>query len=363
MEDFERMKALSYSIPAQHDPGWFELRFRSANSSGYGDYFNAWGRRGEELHKAASKTRTEPNYYMSFGTTFERTSGYLFTATTGLEYSETGSVGHKSNDRIRGSVDGYGLDKNNKLYILETKTPSKRVPSGGLPSEEYLYQIIQNIEIANASYAYFNDVRLVPCATSDFYHPALGRDPANGTTTECTYARHQFAKRLPSPITMVFLRMYPTEETLKSGKYTHWWVDNIFDAFAGAHEKVTQQDLFRLITELVYKFIPVSHTTNVGDDARCWLECQIDEAREDFGNYCAGYAVMRLDAHLIQKVFRNKTFWETRIKPIAEKWIADLDAVQSGKEVPEEPPIDHSELPWPEDPVGTQASSEEEEGR
>lgn len=357
---YDRLRLKGYTLPAQHEPEWFELRFRSANSSAYEDYFNAWGKRDQELQKAAKRVRTEPNYYMSFGTTFERTSGYLFTAITGLEYAEIGSVGHPSNDRIRGSVDGYGLDKDGRMFILETKTPSKRMPSSAIPHEGYLYQVIQNIEIADASYGYFNDVRLLPCATSDFCHPSLARDPVYGNSVYATYARHQFAKASEKKITMVFLRIYPTEETLRSDNYHHWWIDNIFDAFSGAHHKLTMVDVTNLITQLVYKFVPVAHTTVLGDDVRPWVETLIDESRDLIEDYCAGYAVMRVDAHLIQKIYRNKQFWEDQLKPVAEEWLSDLDKVAKGEEVEATPKVDHDDLPWPDDDAGTVTSEDTE---
>ena len=331
MDSYQRLLRLSTVVAPQRSPDWYTQRFHAANSSQYETMFNANNMRTRQLISAVNNAIGKTNLAMTWGTTMEECSGYVFTATTNLEYKEIGSIGHPENQRIRGSVDGYGLDGEKKLFVLETKTPFTRVPGPKLQSRGYYCQVVQNIEIVNASYGLFNDVRLLPCTTDLALDESAAYDISTEDIVECSFSRYNVASTLPKPINLISVAVYPSEDSSNdSESSTHVegdrWFGNLFDAFSGQNPHLTLGQLKKVITKLDYKWCPMNHTVERGEEAREWIELEHDKISSMKDT--VGYALLKLDAHNIERIERNHNYWQFSLRPIAERWLDDLDAVR-----------------------------------
>jgi hypothetical protein len=352
MDRYAILKNRAASVPKQHSQEWYYARFMRANSSQYGAMCNVRGRREEALMEAAKMEKSESNFLMDIGTKLEDTSGLVFTATTGMKYDVTGSLGHPDYPKeIGGSVDGFGLDHEGKIFVLETKTPSKRVPGPRLGEILYMYQVLQNIEIVNGDYGLFNDVRLLACTTGDLLDPTAAHDMLTHQLVDCTFKRYQLAmdpsrlnpKAPPSldPINLIAVGIMKGEDVGEDDGEKQW-MGNIFDSFVGS---VLPEDTFeKLITGPAYDFVPIACTREVGESAREWTETVLDQIRES--EKYVGLCYFKLDVHLIQRIERDTKFWETYQKPVALKWYADLEAARRGKIAMTEEKDEH-DLPKP----------------
>lgn len=392
MDSYDHLMRLRATIPPQGSPEWYLQRYGSGNSSQYGSMFNVDGRRNKELQIAAYEIRPESNFYTSWGKLVENVSGYAFSAETGLSYQEIGSVPHPLYQSIRGSVDGFGKDDRNRLFALETKSPVKRVPSRSLHSLVYLYQIIQNIEISNADYGIYNDVRLLPCASEDILDPETARDPTNGALLICRHLKYGEASRegcslnvthsRPS-VTTIATAIYcndpdnpaplhtdPTsldrsqideeasadtfyvggEETLCPSDSMRQqvctpWYGNIFDAYTGRHSSYNFSALINLFTSYAISFRPIGHTNRVGESMRAWAEHMYSLASQT--TEAIGYAFFKVDVHNIQIIKREHDFWDRVLRPVAIQWVEDVRAIKEGRQPAIIPAIAEECLPSP----------------
>lgn len=361
------IEKMSENIPPQRSQEWHDIRKKAGNSSQYGVMFNVRGDRQHALRELAGRNNgsngNKATLAMCWGTLFEVVSGYAFEVEMGLAYRETGSLPHPSFPRIRGSVDGYGvIPDSEKLFVLETKTPFSRIPSDAISDPLYFYQVIQNIEIIDADFGLFNDVRLLPCATEDLFDDDAGRDPKTGIPTICRYAKYGELV-LPSVnverdcihITMIAVAIYgcldtPSishriEEEGEERMKTPWY-GNIFDALTDRHSTLSRHQLYRSIESLSISVIPVGHTSKKGEDAREWVEEMYDRVAGD--EDAIGITFFKLDVHLIQVVPRESTFWRDHLLPVALRWVNDVDRVCSGvTTIPHTPLTPHHNLPLP----------------
>lgn len=404
-ERAKRLRIARVSAPAQHSTEWYQLRFGSSNSSQYRSIFNVDGTRDVELALAAARQGADHSLAMSWGTLMENVSGYLFSAETGLSFEEIGSLPHPSYPRIRGSVDGFGVDGDGCLFALETKTPFSRVPTAAISDVTYIYQMIQNVEIIDADYALFNDVRLLPCATEDLYDESACRDPDSGMLLFARYAKHGLARQQagkqvgkqarsgvrmvatavtvndPSlaalahidPASLPHSRFSPsaaaaaaaadaadaadeeyviegsetlTYEAEKDKRIDGEWYGNVFDALTDHHSRWTRDDLHQRLLTYSIAFRPIGHTFAAADASDGeWIERMYSVASQD--RDAIGIAFFRVDVHNVQRVERATSFWHSVLRPRALQWIADIDAVRAGHKPSLVPTIAHYDLPLP----------------
>jgi len=372
---FKYLLELSKTLPQQRTPEWYKERALAANSSQYETMMNVWGNRNRALSDAIEERMIKRNYAMAIGTTFERVSGYLFYLATGLTYKEIGSVQHPKYPRIRGSVDGFGLDRKGKLYVLETKTPSRRIPSDCVSSPGYLYQMLQNIEILDADYCLFNDVRLLACPTSLIDDPDSGYpldSPAD--VVQCSFERHRLAdpkypcpivedisfveqsldrKDLP-PVTIVAAGLKRTSPfndewissvIIKLKGRTDTWLGNLFDSYPGQHPFLQYDDVVDILTKFDFDCVSIDHTRARGEEAKQWADEVYAKYAED--PRCCACVFFKVDVHLIQFIHRDTEFWLSHLKPIADQWIGDIDSLIRGKDVPPMPRMEKKKCPLP----------------
>jgi len=322
---FERLERMRSVLPPQQSEEWFRQRRTSGNSSQYGDMFNVYGDREKCLKSAAAEEGAKNAFPTSWGTLLECVSGYLFTEVTSLPFRDIGSVSHPLYPRIRGSVDGYGLDREGNLFVLETKTPFSRIPSRDLDNVLYLYQMIQNMEIVDGDYALFNDVRLLPCTTDDICDPSIGRDPGSGAKRAASFRRHNLAAR--STITTVAASIHYSD-----GSGGGNWIGNIFDAYTDQHSSLSFDIMRDLIVSRKIRLNPFTHTALIGEEVREWSEKVYSQTMEgDNGADAIGCLFFKVDVHNIQRIDRPWGFWDTYLKPTALRWIEDIDRVIAGE--------------------------------
>jgi hypothetical protein len=335
---YKYLLARTASVPVQHSEAWYQARYLSANSSQYGSMFNLFGRKKTELQHASKMEKTGSNFLMNFGTLLEDTSGFIFSETMDLKYENTGSLSHPKYPRIRGSVDGFGKE-GDKIFVLETKTPTKRVPIDRISELTYMYQIIQNLEVTDGDYAYFNDVRLLACPTTDLYDPTSGYDIVGKHPATCTFSRYQLAEGQP-PINLIATSIERVDQEEKKT-----WIGNLCDCFNGKHPTLGYGAFEDIANPDKYRFVPIGVTTKIGEDAREWVEGTYKKIHDLSSSI--GCAFFKLDVHLIQRIERDAPFWEKYLLPIALKWIEDLDNAREGKTVVNDPVLEEADLPVP----------------
>lgn len=387
---YEALMRMRTTLPPQRSPEWYAQRYGSGNSSQYQYMFNVGGSRDRELIAVSKKTPPSTSVPMSWGTLVENISGYLFSIETGLQYEEIGSIPHHSFPQIRGSLDGFGQDDEGHLFALETKSPVSRIPCGYLSEITYLYQVLQNIEISDADYGLFNDVRLLPCTTEDVLDRECARDMVRGITMFCRYAKYgevaepsrredkgrysvnKSFRRVGAKIVAVKVyRNSPDDvktplsattaktseecpivngtETLVEGEKRESpstpWLGNIFNAYTGNREEFTMRDLFHLITGLLISFVPIGYCTSIGEDAREWSETMIAVASQD--PLSIGYAFFKVDVHSVRVVPRDSGFWYDHLRPMAIRWVDDIHAIEEGRMPSRVPSVWKEDLPRP----------------
>jgi len=374
---FGRLQDLSETLPPQHSPEWYATRMKSANASEYGRYEGYYQPRSECLLETCQQIRgtlSKPaNLLMSFGTTFEEISGYLFTQVTGFSYYAIGSLGHPLNDRIRGSLDGYGLDHLNRLFVLETKSHASQntFPGPSIGNPNYAKQVVQNIEIADADYALFNSTRLIPCTSDDVRDSMCGHSMIGGRLEVCRFSRYNLADPstmavwkgetpLPS-IHLIAISVSIRKSLLPRNEITS--IGNPFDALTRRHPWMTQEMLEQYIISGSIRWKAFDHTHLIGPSEALdeWIEkCELAKKnvddhppevarvadRQDDDCVC-GVAYMKVSSHNIQAVPRQKEYWETYLRPVSEAWIRDLDDALDGRGREE-----REQIAYP-DPIGT----------
>lgn len=388
MDRFEYLKIASYLIPEQQSELWFELRYTSANSSQYDVYMDRYNRRDQELEQAVNPNENDRvnNFYTSFGSVFEKASNIPFTAETGLTYRDIGSLSHPDHPRIRGSVDGYGKDRSGELFILETKTPPKRVPIHAISRRGYLYQVMQNIEILDGDYGLFNDVRLIMCPTKCISHHFLGYDPCTGEEDKCSFGRYQYAnlewqvddelstkhlnrpdpklKLEPVHVICVSLErdfnrytksnlesrnvkdiddsdlLLPRSEgtiqsklwkkmkehicpVYKSGVLVKSWIGNLSDTYDKSHPIFSRNDFKDMLISRVFKIRPCGYTRERHQKADEWASATFEKVKKDSKSF--GCMFLKVDSQVIQHIPRSTKFWNTYLLPSAEEWLRDMD--------------------------------------
>lgn len=371
IQKFKSISKLRQSSPEQLSSEWFNIRFTSCNSSMYDAVFNLYNKRNTCLIHASNKYKSPSTFITSVGTNFESISNYLFSKTTGFEIFPLGSIPHPLYSRIRGSVDGYGLNSDNKLFVLETKTPYSRIPSSSLTNITYMYQIIQNMEIINADIAYYNDVRLLPCSDSEITDPLYGREINNGSLTTCTFQRFNLAVEKKDPINLICCMVKRRYYDKNGNEIKNFdleftedeWQGNIFNFYnedSNSNEmfnikaiediefnkKMTKEEFINLMIDRKLQFIPINFTRKIGEDTRKWIEENYKNCLNDYTSI--GCAFFKVDVHNIQKLYRPRGFWDKYLKPQALKWIEDLDKISNGEKIQSIPFTNTFQLKWPE---------------
>jgi hypothetical protein len=392
---FSILSSISATLPPQHSDEWYRVRMTSANSSEYGKYDptpdsysfthsrisseESQGSQGRETSHIGTQSETKlvrevsefrrrtlvdaaelyrvqgrstATIATSFGNTFEDASGYLFSRITGLDYYPIGSMAHPSNPRIRGSLDGYGIDGDGKLFVLETKSHYSLDPSSRITNLDYLRQVIQNIEIANADYAFYNATRLLPCPTDCLYDERECYD-MRGSPHLARFRRFNLAEGDETRVVALELRpntLNPTSPLPPPLLDISEWMGNPFDALDRSHPLITHSLLETIIREFHFSWDPFAATALSGAElcASGWVDEVTTRARMDG---CLGCAFMKVDLHNIQRIGRQRAYWEKRMRPMAEAWVHDLDLYLSqGEYADSRATLDPPE--WPTDLSG-----------
>jgi len=296
---------------------------------------NTFGDRKRALALSARQIKTSPNFKMRWGTVFEDTSGFVFKSVTGLEYTDLGSIAHETHSYIRGSVDGANAQKD---FILETKSPADHVPCPKIENEYYLYQVLQNIEILDASFGLFNNVQLLPVPTGLFDLPDKAIRPCFNSMTDVQYYRYNLANAsevYTIECDVIYVgKPKPSEyKTITSDEDTKYL--NI-DLLAKYHDpSFNFADLFNINYEgkkhnmtIVprdeclfntfimcerYKVVPVRVCPKIIVNDRTPNKDSV------------GRIFLRVGALNIEIIKRNKQYWETVLVPVCQRWIADLE--------------------------------------
>jgi len=375
MRDLLKLQA---ELPPQHSAGWHEARFDSATSSQFATYMQIYGDRKHALMLHANKIRIGPTFKMRWGTVMEDTSGFVFSYYTGLKYNELGSVAHEKYSRIRGSVDGWGMTLHNgvnEIWQLETKTPANAYPSDGIDNIGYYYQVIQNIEIIDASYGFFNNVKLLPCTTEDLHSIDGATDICHNFRTKTYYLRFNIAKLIShKKCYVVACNVYyvdppaegdtPIEHSEESYRDARSipHIDKIlerssplfnfgdlycYDFNGNLHERgmlLYYETLFAtFIMSARFKVVPFAACEN--ENIQAWIDTlSIDDE-------AVGRLYVKVDAVNIERIERQKEFWENYLVPINMKWLQDLDDIKAGKEI-EQPIYEKYPLPETGCPIG-----------
>jgi len=340
------LRQLSGTLPVQGSQEWLDVRKWCVNSSEYDRYEGRYGDRSSFLSRSAKGEPEQQNIAMSWGNLAEDASGYCFTATTGLRYELIGSHYHKSNPKIRGSLDGFGLDKDKKLFVLETKSHYSKEPTSCIGNVGYGKQVVQNIEIADADYGLFNATRLLPAATKDIGDRVSGRTLESSSPIACEFHRFNLAAALPKPIHLVAISVHRSprvdstswEERFGAGQV---WLGNIFDGIVGTHPVLKLLDLRNMITAREFIWKPMEVTNLIGPDANVWAEKMVMDGKKLWSedSSCIGVGFLKLSSHNIQSVPRQTEYWETYMHPVAEQWLADIELARRGEIVPARLPM------------------------
>jgi len=319
----------------QGTPEWFELRRGCGNSSAFNAMFNVGGIR----DRALREEDVSEKFVLSWGTLLENVSGYLFTQRTGLIYEEVGSFNHPLYPKIRGSPDGLGIDQDGKKFVLETKTPPLRTP--GHIKTEYIYQMLQNMEVTNSDCAYFNDVRLLPCTSRDLTSGNTARNPETCTVEHVSGPRHitgcvAATNYVTSPDYVTSTSIGPRYVAASVSIPGRAWLGNVFDAYDGRHKELSVSELQDIITKKKISFSPISIST---DDVDKWISDVFDLST---GN---GIAYFAIASHVVKRVPRNTEFWDKVLRPVALAWIEDYERVRNGGDPTPFPITDSLPLP------------------
>jgi hypothetical protein len=291
------------------------------------------------------------------------------------------------------------------------------MPTSALSDVTYLYQILQNIEVSDADYGIYNDVRLLPCASEDVFDRESARNPSNGGMVFCRYLKYNEAKRegctlnpvhkRPSITTIatMVIRNNPddhaaahvdpssldtvcrqerllcetdlpretglpqalldeskeedlgSEELLTEGIETlsiqdsarrrvdSPWYGNLFDAYTGRNEKLSIGDLITMFNSYSIAFQPIGHTNLMGEEMYEWAEEMYRRASQS--PVAIAYAFFKVDVHNIQVINRDHDFWDRYLKPVALRWVADVQAIEEGRQPSSVRQISEDDLPIP----------------
>lgn len=374
---YDHLVHASGTLPIQGSVAWLAQRQWSANSSEYSIYEDRYGMRKSHIRRVVNGRPSDTALPMSWGNLTEAVAGYLFTQTTGLTYRLIGSQPHPSNPHIRGSLDGFGLDGAGNLFVLETKSHFSKEPSRYIGDVGYGKQVVQNVEIADADYAFFNAVRLLPATTTDLSHRVRAHTLEAGFPRSCDFLRYNYAERLPTPIHIIatVVTRSPNVDTAaweeRFGESV--WFGNLFDAITGEHETLRFLDVAQLVTARDITLTPIAHTCLVGESAGAWAEEVIravigttmgPEVGSGVSEDCIGemhppmpvetppaappaplsalippsplgVAFFKVSSHNLQFVPRQREYWERYMRPVAEQYLRDLASAQAGHPIPE----------------------------
>jgi len=362
---------LQKTLPLEHTEGWFAARFDAATSSQYAAILNQYNDRANSVYRSVHRIRTIPNFQMRWGTVFEDCSGMIFSHMTDMVLHDLGSVEHEQRKRIRGTVDGWGTD-GKESWILETKTHCSIKPGDGIENATYYYQVVQNIEILDADVGYFNAVRFLPTLIGKNEHICL--EPSLNYKVDPEFKRYKLAKK--KPVTMLLANVYKrtppdpgpfkteackraiqdmksvTEESMQ--KVRDLLIDGAFNCcdlylygLQGKKHDVGQlaryETLFHVFIMMPeYIIIPQSICDTMDFDT--WLAAQPVAPR------ASGRLTLMIDIVLIERIERQKEFWETQLLPLSQQWLED---VRVAKETGVVPTRTYDGYPLPPDAPGS----------